>query len=63
VHKKFGTIVVNTSTRKGIEPLKLAFPAQVMIFNQPTIITSEKMERKNPLQWESRNFFGLQNSH
>jgi hypothetical protein len=63
VHKKFVTIVVNTSTCKGIEPLKLAFPTQVMISNRPTIITSEKMQKENPLQLESIKVFGLQNSH
>jgi hypothetical protein len=63
VHKKFATIVVNTSTCKGIEPLKLPFPAQVMISNQPTIITSKKMQKENPLQLESTKVFGLQNSH
>jgi hypothetical protein len=57
------TIVVNTSTCKGIEPLKLAFPALVMIFNQPTIITSKKMQKENPLQLEFRKVFALQNNH
>jgi hypothetical protein len=63
VHKKFATIVVNTSTCRGIEPLKLAFLAQVMISNQPTIITLKKMQKENPLQFESKKVFGLQNIH
>jgi hypothetical protein len=63
VHKKFATIVVNTSTCRGIEPLKLAFLAQVMISNQPTIITLKKMQKENPLQLESKKVFGLQNIH
>jgi hypothetical protein len=63
VHKKFATIVVNASTCKGIEPLKLAFPTQAMISNQSTIVTSKKMLKENPLQLESRKVFGLQNSH
>jgi hypothetical protein len=33
-HMKFATIVINISTCKGIEPLKLAFLAQVT-YNQP----------------------------
>jgi hypothetical protein len=41
----------------------LAFPAQAIISNQPTIITSKEMQKENPLQLESRKVFGLQNSH
>ncbi len=55
---KFATIVINISTCKGIEPLKLAFLAQVT-YNQPiqhTITTSlKKIKKEKTLHWSFKN--------